>query len=186
MISKDNDRLSAEYAIYPLDPAHLKGIVSAVFLHSNTEHLMSNFLPLAVSLIGLQYFYAQMSIKVCLSAHLMTGALTWIIARPAYHIGASGLIYALIFFAIISALIRRNRQLVVFAFIVLVFQSGLVWGLFPQENKISWEGHLSGAMSGIVLAYFFRKEGPRTDMQFPGDQSGNDSEDEYFDLLNKD
>jgi len=96
-------------------------------------------LPFFVAIIGLFYFYKNIALKVTLIAHLGTGILTWCFARSAFHIGASGMVYALVFFVVISGVIRKNKKLSVFALICLVFQSGLIWGVFPLEESISWE-----------------------------------------------
>lgn len=176
-----NPRIISEYAILPLDTGHLKGIVSAVFVHASLEHLSSNLLPFVFCGFGLFYFYEELATKVILISHLITGALIWFFAREVYHVGASGLIYALVFFILISALLKRNRRLIVFAFIVLSFQGGLIWGILPQDTKISWESHLFGAISGIFLAIVFRKQGPKPDIKIKFDEEPEEP-DEYENL----
>jgi membrane associated rhomboid family serine protease len=166
-------------AIFPRDTSHLPGIITTVFLHANAEHLASNLLPLAACLFGLFYFYSDIALKVTLLCHIITGILIWIFARPAFHIGASGLVYALVFFTLISGLIKKNRRLLVFAFVVLVFQSGLIWGIFPQGNNISWESHLMGALTGLSLAFIFRHKGPAPDNEIEWPEDPATEEDEY-------
>lgn len=176
-------KLTGMLAILPRDVSHLPGIITTVFMHGDLEHLCSNILPLSVCLVGLFYFYKEIALKVTIFCHLLTGLLMWIFARPAYHIGASGLAYALVFFILASALFRKNRRLMVFAFIVLLFQNGLIWGMFPQENKISWESHLLGSLAGIFLAFIFRKEGPLPDKPFEWDEEPEQEKDEYEDVV---
>lgn len=177
---KVNPGIIETYAVLPQHPDHLMGIVTAVFIHGGMEHLSSNILPLAMCLFGLFHFYSEIALKVTLLAHVFSGVLVWLFARHVYHIGASGLIYALIFFVLISALIKRNKQLTVFAFIVLVFQGGLMWGLVPQNNGISWESHLMGAITGCILAVVFRHQGPPPDMVIHLDD--DEDVDEYLNL----
>ena len=179
-IEKVDPSIIETYAVLPQHPDHLIGIVTAVFIHGGMEHLSSNILPLAICLFGLFHFYSEIALKVTLLAHVFSGALVWIFARHVYHVGASGLIYALIFFVLISALIKRNKQLTVFAFIVLVFQGGLMWGLVPQNNGISWESHLLGAITGCILAVVFRHQGPPPDMVIHLDD--DEDVDEYLNL----
>lgn len=177
---KVNPSIIETYAVLPQHPDHLMGIVTSVFIHGGMEHLSSNILPLAICLFGLFHFYSEIALKVTLLAHVFSGALVWLFARHVYHVGASGLIYALIFFVLISALIKRNKQLTVFAFIVLVFQGGLMWGLVPQNNGISWESHLMGAITGSILAVVFRHQGPPADLVIHSDD--DDDVDEYLNL----
>ena len=170
-------------AIYPRDFHYLIGVFTTVFVHKDLEHLSSNSLPMFVCLFGLFYFYKEIAFKVTVICHLLTGMLIWIFAREAFHIGASGLVYALVLFVFTSGLIRKNKKLLVFAFITLVFQSGLLWGVFPVEEGISWESHLLGALVGIFLSFLFKNEGPQADLPKIWDEETEETiTDEYLNL----
>jgi membrane associated rhomboid family serine protease len=90
---------------------------------------------------------------------------TWIIGRDSYHVGASGLVFAILFFLFFSGLFRKYTPLVAVSMIVAFIYGGTVWSIFPitemVDASISWEGHLSGAVSGLLLAVIFRKQGPQ-------------------------
>lgn len=174
--------LTSWLGLYPRDPHHLGGIITTVFLHADIGHLASNMLPLAACLFGLFFFYGDLALRVTLLCHFFTGVLIWIFARPAFHIGASGLAYALVFFILISGFIRKNKRLQVLAFTILVFQNGLIWGVFPQGNNISWESHLMGAVVGLLLAFIYRHQGPAPDRPVQWDDDSTD-EDEYDQLV---
>ncbi len=170
-------------AIYPRNFHFLSGVFTTVFVHKDLEHLSSNSLPMFVCLFGLFYFYKEIALKVTVICHLLTGILIWIFARSAFHIGASGLVYALVLFVFTSGLIRKNKKLLVFAFIALVFHSGLLWGVFPLEEGVSWESHLFGALVGIVLAFLFKNEGPQADPPKIWDEESEEPlGDEYLNL----
>lgn len=177
--------IKLDLSLKPRDPGHLAGIWTAVFIHSNLEHLSANFIPLALCLYGIFYFYGKIALRVTLLAHFITGCLIWILARPAYHIGASGLVYALVFFTLISGAIRRNKKLMIFALIVLLFQSGLVWGMLPTDNSVSWESHLFGGITGTFLAIRYRRKGPPDDgsEHWENESETDDSKDEYREIL---
>ena len=153
--------LKHEFALYPRSLHYLPGIISTVFVHKNLDHLSSNYLPFFIAIIGIFYFYKGIALKVTVIAHIGTGILTWMFARSAFHIGASGMVYALVFFAVLSGVIRKNKKLRVFALVCLVFQSGLIWGVFPLEESISWESHLMGGLVGSIMAILFRRQGPQ-------------------------
>ena len=69
------------------------------------------------------------------------------------------------------------------AFIALVFHSGLLWGVFPLEEGVSWESHLFGALVGIVLAFLFKNEGPQADPPKIWDEESEEPlGDEYLNL----
>ena len=64
----------------------------------------------------------------------------------------------------LSGFLRRDRKLIIISLVVVFLYGSLVWGLYPKyaiENNISWEGHLSGFVMGIVLAFFYKNEGPQ-------------------------
>ncbi len=73
----------------------------------------------------------------------------------------SGIIYGLSFFLMTSGLIKKNYRLTALALIVVFLYGSLFWGLLPIEKQVSWEGHLSGACVGFILAILFRKQGPQ-------------------------
>jgi membrane associated rhomboid family serine protease len=149
------------YGIYPRTFSGLRGILFSPFIHSDIKHLYHNSIPLFVLMFSLLYFYRTISFKVFIYGALITGLLTWIIARKSYHIGASGIIYLLFSFIFFSGVFRRNYRLIAVSLVVIFLYGSMVWYLLPVEERISWEGHLSGFVTGILFAFIFRKIGPQ-------------------------
>jgi len=145
------------WGIYPLKAEGLKGIVMSPFIHGSLKHLFNNSVPLFALSAALFYFYRNIRWKVLLWGTLFTGILTWIIARPAMHIGASGVVYMLAAFLFFKGIISKRFQLIAISLIVVFMYGGLLWYLFPIDPKISWEGHLSGFIVGIVLAFILKQ-----------------------------
>jgi len=84
---------------------------------------------------------------------LLTGALTWIIGRESYHIGASGLVYVLVSFIFFKGMMTKYYRLVALSLMVISVYGGLVWYIFPNvQDGISWEGHLAGLITGFAFA----------------------------------
>lgn len=150
-----------KYGIYPKTLKGLRGIICSPFIHSNTKHLFNNSIPLAVMLISLYYFYNKIASKVLFYGIILTGILTWSFARPSFHIGASGVVYLLVSFIFFSGIIRKYYRLTALSLIVVFLYGGMVWYIFPIEERISWEGHFSGFLVGFVFAIIFRKMGPQ-------------------------
>jgi membrane associated rhomboid family serine protease len=153
-------------ALYPRNTNYVMGVYTTVFLHGSFLHLVSNSLPLLGSMLALFYFYKEIAFPVLLINHVGSGILIWLFARPAFHIGASGLVYALVLFLLMSGLVRKNRALSFLALAVLSIQSGLLWGVLPQDNGISWESHLLGGLVGVLTALGFKNKGPKPDVPF--------------------
>ncbi len=153
------------YGNYPLDIKGIKGIVLMPFIHSDWDHLLANSVPFLILASALFYFYSSISVRVLIGIWFLSGLWVWFGGRPSWHIGASGLIYGLSSFLFFSGLIRKDTRLAALALIVTFLYGSLIWGafpdFFPKEKNISWEGHLGGAVAGLVLALYYRKSGPK-------------------------
>ena len=91
----------------------------------------------------------------------MTNLWVWAAARNAFHIGASGLVYGFASFIFFSGIIRKNIKLMALSLLVVFLYGSMVWGIFPIDYRISFEAHLFGSIAGLLLAIYFRKEGPQ-------------------------
>jgi len=150
-----------KYGVYPKSFFGLRGVIFSPFIHSDTRHLMNNSVPLFVMLGCLYYFYQKIANKVLIMGLILTGLLTWILGRPSYHIGASGVVYLLVSFIFFSGIFRKYYRLIALSLVVVFLYGSMVWYIFPTEGRISWEGHLSGFIVGFVFAFTFRKQGPQ-------------------------
>jgi membrane associated rhomboid family serine protease len=154
-------------------------IATFPLIHSNFEHLASNSLPILILAPAIAYFYPSAAVKVISISYFLPGALLWFFGRPAYHIasampgallwffgrpayhmGASAMIYSFTTFLFFSGIIRRDKRAIALSLIVTFLYGSLVWGVLPLDPVVSWEGHLSGALSGIAAAFLFRKYDP--------------------------
>ncbi|MFN3871739.1 MAG: rhomboid family intramembrane serine protease [Ignavibacterium sp.] len=169
---------SALFKIYPYKlgvlPRSLSGIIgifTSPLIHSNFSHLISNTIPLAVMGLGIFYFYPSAAYKVFAFVYFCTGLLVWIFAREVYHIGASGIVYAFVSYLFFSGIFRRDNKSITLALIVVFLYGGLVWGVLPGLEGISWESHLFGAISGIIAAYLFRKSDPINHYEWEDEES---------------
>lgn len=149
------------YGIFPRSPQALPGIFVSPFVHSGMKHLFHNSIPLLVLSMSLFYFYRELSWKVLGYGLLLSGLMTWGIGRPAFHIGASGIIYLLAGFLFFKGIFSRYYRLVAVSLIVVFLYGGLLWYVTPIDPEVSWEGHLSGLISGLILAIGFKKTIPQ-------------------------
>jgi len=153
-------RLS-HYGIYPREFKGLLGILTSPFIHGDWKHLFNNSVPLILLGSALFHFYRRLAPRVWIYSILYTGILVWLGGRPSFHIGASGLVYALASFLFFSGFIRKHRPLMAISMVVVFIYGGMIWGIFPRDEHISWEGHLFGAFNGLFWAFYYKSEGPQ-------------------------
>ncbi|MCS7053497.1 MAG: rhomboid family intramembrane serine protease [Ignavibacterium sp.] len=155
-------------------PRHLQGLLgifTSPLIHSDFSHLISNSFPLVLLGFGIFYFYPQSAYKVFAFVYLCTGILVWLFAREVYHIGASGIVYAFVSYFFFNGLFRRDTRSVTLSLIVVFLYGGLVWGILPGLEGISWESHLFGAVSGMIASFVFRKSDPTKKYDWENDES---------------
>jgi membrane associated rhomboid family serine protease len=142
-----------KWGVTPRTLHGLAGIASMPFLHRDLHHIVSNTVPLFI-LLALLAGSRTRSWEVVIDVVILNGALLWLFGRYATHIGASGLIFGLIAFLLVSGF-REGRPLpLVIAVVVgLLYGGTLIWGVLPQiGSDVSWDGHLCGAVAGGMVA----------------------------------
>lgn len=170
-----------KFGVFPRTLQGFRGVFLTHFIHSNTSHLFNNSIPLFVLLSCLFYFYKNVAYKILLIGGFLTGFLTWIIARDSFHIGASGIVYLLFSFIFFSGIIRKHFRLVALSLIIIFLYGSMIWYVFPIKEGMSWEGHLSGFIIGILFSIIYRKNGivkeehqfTKTEFDLLFDENGN-------------
>ena len=168
------------FGVYPQKFSGLKGIVFSPFIHGDIKHLYHNTIPLFVLSSALFYFYRQIAWKVLGFGILISGLLTWSFARPAYHIGASGLIYVLFSFTFFKGIFAKHYRLIALSLLVIFLYGSLVMYALPIEAGISWEGHLSGLITGLLFALIFKKEIAKPKKYVWEQEDYNEDDDEFL------
>lgn len=150
-----------EYGLKPRRVEGLVGIFSMHFLHGGLDHIASNSLSFALLNTIMFFFYRQIAFKVFVFVALLGGVMLWFWGGDGNHIGASLIIYGISSFLFFSGLFRSDERMLRVALFVAFYYGGIVWALLPIDPTVSWEGHLSGAVVGIVMAWIYRGQGPR-------------------------
>ena len=150
------DRNLSNFGIYPRQFDGLQGILLSPLVHYDFNHLLSNTISLYFLMIGIFYFFNLFAYKIFFVSYFVPNIIVWIIGRSAYHIGCSGIIYSFAFFLFFSGIVSKNNNFLALSLLVTFLYGSMIWGLFPLINQISWESHISGALTGIILAYYFK------------------------------
>ena|ERR1017187_647939 len=153
-----------KWGIYPRRVSGIPGILFGPLIHANNLHLISNSVPLLFLGLILFSFYKEVAFSAFYWIYFTTGIWVWLAGREAYHVGASGLIYSFVCFLFYSGIFRRKKSLMAISLLMVFLYGSLIWGVLPFQEKISWESHLLGAVAGLIVAFFLRKEGPQKEI----------------------
>ena len=147
--------------VLPKTYTGLKGIFLSPFIHKDWSHLINNSYPILILGTLLFYSYKKIACRIFFLLFIFSGVLLWMIGRQSFHVGASGIIYSLASLLFFSGIIRKNPPLTAISLVVLFLYGSMIWGLFPINKFSSWEGHLSGFITGLVISILFREDGPK-------------------------
>lgn len=140
--------------IRPRDVASLICIPASPFIHAHMPHYASNIAPLGIFSFLLAMQLGWRFLPVSLGIIAFGGGLTWLFGRSADHIGASGLIYGYFGFLVWGGIRSRRLAPTLIALAVGVIYGGLLWGIVPSmRSVVSWESHLFGLITGVVIAH---------------------------------
>lgn len=155
-----------QYGIHPLDFNGIWGIFTAPLLHANFEHLIGNSLPGAIFcfLIGLSGRKAWWEVTIIVV--LIAGVGTWLLGGPGTsHIGASGMVYGWLAYLIVRGIFNRSLGQFLVGVGLGFAYSGLIWGVLPLYEGVSWQGHLFGAIGGIVAGMVITSDDPMKEVK---------------------
>ena len=160
-----------QYGIRPHNaPDGLIGIVFAPFLHAGWGHLIGNTIPFLVlggmvALSGLARVLAATAIVVGVG-----GLGVWLFAPTGTdHIGASGVVFGYAAYLIARGFFSRNMlHLGAGVLVIALYGTTLLFGLAPRDG-ISWQGHLFGAVGGVVAARLLDARRAAASAQAPAD-----------------
>lgn len=150
------------WGIQPRELAGLVGIVTMPFLHDGFGHLLSNTLPFVilgsiVAASGLVRFFTVAAIVTVVS-----GVGTWLFGPDhTVHIGASALVFGFLTYLLARGFFERKALYLGVGVVVLFLYGGVLWGVLPRPG-ISWQGHLFGAIGGVVAARVVHAEAVTT------------------------
>lgn len=148
----------------------LDGIVSMPFVHKDLAHIISNTVPLAVTLVLLAGSRANSAMIVFLTI-VLGGILLWLFGREARHIGASGLVFGLVAFHIAAGFFEKRLISIFIAIAVgLLYTGTLFRGVVPFQQGVSWDGHLFGAIAGAIVAFVMAQQLGEARKTTPGRQ----------------
>lgn len=146
------DHALERQGIQPRSWGGLDGILLAPFLHDDFAHLISNTIPLAVLGAFVLLRGIPRWLQVTAVVIVAGGLATWLLARNANHIGASGVVFGYLGFLLAAGLFERSLRAIALGAVTALAYGGLLWGVLPTRPGISWESHLFGFAAGALAA----------------------------------
>jgi len=139
-------------AVLPRRVEGLAGVLGMPFVHGSMTHLLANTVPMLIFggiLVsrGIGYFF-----KVSLAIMVLGGAALWLFGRDSAHIGASGVVFGYFGFLVVRGFYERRLSSLGAALFVIVLYGGMIFGVLPRDDHISWEAHLVGLLAGGLWA----------------------------------
>jgi membrane associated rhomboid family serine protease len=144
--------------IVPRTVSGLEGILWAPLLHGGWPHLIANTLPFLVfGFLAMAGGFRQW-ILVTATIWLLGGLGVWLTAASGSStIGASGVIFGWLAFLLVRGFFARSGRQILVAVVLLFFWGGVLWGILPSQSGVSWQGHLFGALAGVLAAWVFTR-----------------------------
>ncbi|MGI0542384.1 rhomboid family intramembrane serine protease [Corynebacterium aquatimens] len=151
----------SNFGIYPLDTSTVWHVFTAPLLHADLEHILSNSVPGALFAFLIGYSGHRVFWEVTTLAMAVAGAGTWLFGGVGTnHIGASGIIYGWLGYLLIRGIFNRSPQQISLGILLGFMYSGLIWGVLPTTPGVSWQGHLFGAIGGLLAGTFITSDDP--------------------------
>jgi membrane associated rhomboid family serine protease len=152
-----------QFSLESWHPLSLYGLVTSPLLHSGFGHLVANTFPFLVLGIVIAFEGSRRFWQVTGITALSSGLGAWLTTLPGHHIvGASGIVFG--FFGYLALrtwftddVLRKIVYFVIGFFIFITYGASMVFGMLPQANDISWQGHLFGFAGGIFAAWWLHR-----------------------------
>ena len=150
-------RMLSQLGTIPRYVPGLKGIFLGPFVHGSLQHYFSNIIPLCIFSYLLLQYGLKRYLHVTIWIMLITGLVVWLFARPATHIGVSGVIYGYFGYLVLAGFLSGKFKLIIISILVAFFYGGLIFGILPSSPFVSWESHLFGFIAGLAAAKLWAK-----------------------------
>ncbi|MFW7377523.1 MAG: rhomboid family intramembrane serine protease [Oligoflexus sp.] len=142
------------YGIQPRTLTGMYGIAASPFLHANLSHLITNTTALLAFGLIFSLLEGKKTGSMLVSIIIIQGVLTWTLARPGIHIGASGLVFGLFAHLLFIGIFHRRFLYILISLSTAIVYGAMIFGIFPSEQGISWEAHLFGFIAGVLNARY--------------------------------
>ena len=140
--------------IHSRELSGLDGVVFAPLLHAGWSHLFANTVPvLVLSFLAMAAGLGRFALVTAI-IWVVSGLGVWLIGPAnSVTVGASGLAFGWLAYLLVRGIFNRAAGQILVAVVLLGVWSGMLAGLLPGTPGVSWQGHVFGALAGVLAAW---------------------------------
>lgn len=151
-----------QFGIQPRQVGELGDIFLAPWLHFGWAHIASNSVPFLVLGVLIYLSGAMRWVVTLLVTIVVSGITVWLFSPPnSLTLGASGIVFGFLTYVLTRGLFTKKLGQIVIAIVILVLYGGVLWGVLPTQSGVSWQGHLGGAVGGVLAAWIMHSKRAR-------------------------
>jgi membrane associated rhomboid family serine protease len=155
--------------IVPRSVDGLDGILWAPLLHGGWAHLIANTLPFLIFGFLVMAHGIGRFVAVTAVIWLLGGLGVWLTGAPGtVHIGMSGVIFGWLTYLLVRGFFARSGTQILLAVVLFFLWGGILLGVLPGQPGVSWQGHLFGALAGVLAAWLVARPARRAPTLRPG------------------
>ena len=143
------------FGIQPRRLSELPNILWAPLLHFGWPHLISNSVPFLVLGVLVYLSGTGRFVWTTLISAIVSGLTAWLLAPPgSITAGASGVIFGYLTYLLVRGFYSRKIGQILLAVVVFAIYGTVLLGVLPGTPGVSWQGHLGGAVGGVLSAWW--------------------------------
>jgi membrane associated rhomboid family serine protease len=159
--SLDSNAVSKSDGIFARNVDHIWAIFTAPFLHFSWQHLIANTVPFVFMGVIIALQGARRLLLVTLIIIVVGGLGTWLIAPSGTDTaGASGVVFGYATYLFARGFFNRSALELLTGLVVGAVWGGALLSSIVPHTGVSWQGHVCGAIGGVVAAYLVRRDRP--------------------------
>ncbi len=150
------------FGIEPRQASDLPNILWSPFLHFGWAHLISNSVPFLV--LGVLTYLSGVArfVVTTVVSTVVSGLTAWLLAAPGtITAGASGVVFGYLTYLLVRGIFTKKPSQILLAVVVFAIYGTVLLGVLPGTPGVSWQGHLGGAVGGVLAAYLLHSKKQR-------------------------